>query len=165
MPTTTPRPKQSNWYCKPTARKQANSRPSHFDLLASLVSVIDKRSPASSTCSEQERPSSRLRQREPLRLDYVDNVVHAHLLAADKLSGPAYPADKLGDVMISTRVLADDQLESDRGVPTSEARDDTPDGSTDYARKLPTTLSPETLKHELNVRPSFATSTISSSTS
>lgn len=84
---------------------------------------------------------------------YVDNVVHAHLLAADKLDAAPYPADKLGDIMISTRVLADDQLDSQRQVPTSEARDDTPEGSTDYARKLPTTLSPETLKHELNVRP------------
>lgn len=84
---------------------------------------------------------------------YVDNVVHAHLLAADKLTAPGYPAEKLGEVMISSRVLADDQIHDDRGVPTSEARDDTPAGSTDYARKLPTTLSPETLQHELNVRP------------
>lgn len=84
---------------------------------------------------------------------YVDNVVHAHLLAADKLDSPGYPAQKLGDIMISSKVLADDQLKSERGVPTSEDRDDTPAGSTDYARKLPTTLSPETLKHELNVRP------------
>ncbi|KAJ1024720.1 hypothetical protein NDA16_002760 [Ustilago loliicola] len=84
---------------------------------------------------------------------YVDNVVHAHLLAAGKLDGPGYPSEKLGEVMISSRILADDQLESERTVPTSEARADTPAGSTDYARKLPTTLSPEILKHELNVRP------------
>ncbi|SPO27977.1 probable ERG26 - C-3 sterol dehydrogenase (C-4 decarboxylase) [Ustilago trichophora] len=84
---------------------------------------------------------------------YVDNVVHAHLLAADKLTSSGYSAEKLGDIMISTRILADDQLASERAVPTSEARDDTPTGSTDYARKLPTTLSPETLQHELNVRP------------
>lgn len=84
---------------------------------------------------------------------YVDNVVHAHLLAADKLDQPGYPADKLGEIMISSKVLADDQLEKERDVPTSEARDDTPAPSTDYARKLPTTLSPETLQHELNIRP------------
>lgn len=84
---------------------------------------------------------------------YVDNVVHAHLLAADKLNAPGYAADKFGDIMISSKVLADDQLDSQRAVPTSEARDDTPTGSTDYARKLASTLSPETLKHELNVRP------------
>lgn len=84
---------------------------------------------------------------------YVDNVVHAHLLAADRLYHPAYPAQKLGDIMLSSKVLADDELASQRAVPTSEARDDTPAGSTDYARNLPTTLSPETLNHELNVRP------------
>ncbi|SPO47214.1 probable ERG26 - C-3 sterol dehydrogenase (C-4 decarboxylase) [Moesziomyces antarcticus] len=84
---------------------------------------------------------------------YVDNVVHAHLLAADKLEGAGYPAHKLGDIMISTRVVADDEVKREREVPTSEARDDTPAGSTDYARKLPSTLSPETLEHELNVRP------------
>ncbi|GAC98233.1 hypothetical protein PHSY_005822 [Pseudozyma hubeiensis SY62] len=84
---------------------------------------------------------------------YVDNVVHAHLLAADKLHSPGYSADKLGDVMISSKVIANDELESQRAVPTSEAREDTPAGSKDYARKLPTTLSPDTLEHELNVRP------------
>lgn len=84
---------------------------------------------------------------------YVDNVVHAHLLAADKLDGPGYPAQKLGDIMISSKVLGDDELKSQRNVPTSEAREDTPKGSTDYARKLKSTLSKETLQHELNVRP------------
>ncbi|PWZ01118.1 3-beta hydroxysteroid dehydrogenase/isomerase [Testicularia cyperi] len=84
---------------------------------------------------------------------YVDNVVHAHLLAADKLLLPGYPAEALGAVMLPSRVIAANQLASQRDVPTSESRSDTPAGSVDYARKLPTTLSADVRQNELDVRP------------
>lgn len=84
---------------------------------------------------------------------YVDNVAHAHLLAADKLMDAGYPATQLGDFMITSRVVPEDEEKTQRGVPTSESRPDTPAGSTDYARKLPSTLSANAVQSDINVRP------------
>ncbi|EPQ28515.1 uncharacterized protein PFL1_03818 [Pseudozyma flocculosa PF-1] len=84
---------------------------------------------------------------------YVDNVVHAHLLAADKLYTAGADAAELSEEVLESKVVASDEKAGVREVPTSEAREDTPAGSTDYARRLPSTLSPETLESTLDVRP------------
>ncbi|KAK0535842.1 erg26, C-3 sterol dehydrogenase [Tilletia horrida] len=98
---------------------------------------------------------------------YVDNVAHAHLLAADKLGAPALlgagaaggagadGARELGTVHLADPVLGDDEKKSARArkVPTSEDRPSPPAPSKDYARLLPSTLSPETLASNLDVRP------------
>ena len=84
---------------------------------------------------------------------YVDNVVHAHLLAADKLYSAGVGSDELASVVLPSKILGPEEKSSFRQVPTSEAREDTPAGSTDYARQLPSTLSAETLTSTLDVRP------------
>ncbi|KAN0063483.1 erg26, C-3 sterol dehydrogenase [Thecaphora frezii] len=84
---------------------------------------------------------------------YVDNVVHAHLLAADKLFSAGAHASELSGVVLDPKVIGVDEKAQHREVPTSEARPDTPAGSTDYARRLPSTLSAETLNSTLDVRP------------
>lgn len=81
---------------------------------------------------------------------YVDNISHAHLLASDKLETRGY----------DVRFLALDHLPrldavnsgQDRGVPTSENRPDV-QGATDYARRLPSTLSKLQIEESLNQRP------------
>jgi sterol-4alpha-carboxylate 3-dehydrogenase (decarboxylating) len=81
---------------------------------------------------------------------YVDNITHAHLLASDKLETRGYDVRLLGAVHLP-RALGEEER-PERGVPTSEERDDV-QGATDYARKLPSTLSKETREENLNVRP------------
>lgn len=75
---------------------------------------------------------------------YVENLVHAHLLAADKLIAGArpYPRELLASVHLPNRSRGTAEPESslDRAVPTSENRPDV-SGARDYARDLPSTLS------------------------
>lgn len=77
---------------------------------------------------------------------YVDNIAHAHLLAADKLSPTSkpYPTELLGSVHLSDRITGVEEEESylERGVPTSKDRPDVA-GVTDYARQLPKTVAEE----------------------
>ncbi|CAD6890301.1 unnamed protein product [Tilletia controversa] len=94
---------------------------------------------------------------------YVDNVAHAHLLAADKLGASTLVSKgsdgaglrALGTVHLADPVLGDDEKGSARArnVPTSEDRPSPPAPSKDYARDLPSTLSKETLAGNLDVRP------------
>jgi sterol-4alpha-carboxylate 3-dehydrogenase (decarboxylating) len=74
---------------------------------------------------------------------YVENLVHAHLLAADKLVGGAarYPRELLAAAHLSDRSVGTLEPDSslDRPVPTSEVRPDVL-GATDYARSLPSTI-------------------------
>ncbi|CEH19215.1 C-3 sterol dehydrogenase/3-beta-hydroxysteroid dehydrogenase and related dehydrogenases [Ceraceosorus bombacis] len=74
---------------------------------------------------------------------YVDNVAHAHLLAADKLSSasPVYPAEFLASVHVPLKVAALTD-KADRRVPTSESRL-SPPGVPDFAADLPSTLTRE----------------------
>jgi sterol-4alpha-carboxylate 3-dehydrogenase (decarboxylating) len=77
---------------------------------------------------------------------YVDNIAHAHLLAADKLSASnkPYPTEMLGSTHLSDRITGTNEKESflERGVPTSKDRPDVA-GVTDYARQLPKTAAEE----------------------
>jgi sterol-4alpha-carboxylate 3-dehydrogenase (decarboxylating) len=81
---------------------------------------------------------------------YVDNVTHAHLLASDKLETRGYDVRYLSAVHLP-RVLGEEER-PERPVPTSENRPSV-SGAEDYARRLPSTLSKETLEEDLNVRP------------
>lgn len=82
---------------------------------------------------------------------YVDNVTHAHILASDKLETSGYSVSFLSSVHLLP-VLGADEKDFDRGVPTSEKRPSVL-GATDYARKLPSTLSASSREETLNVRP------------
>ncbi|KAK0543009.1 erg26, C-3 sterol dehydrogenase [Tilletia horrida] len=93
---------------------------------------------------------------------YVDNVAHAHLLAADKLDAPpllsrsgADGIRELGTVHLPDPILGEDEKKSARarGVPTSESRGPPPAPARDYAKELPSTLSADTLSGNLDVRP------------
>ncbi|KAE8227545.1 hypothetical protein CF319_g49 [Tilletia indica] len=94
---------------------------------------------------------------------YVDNVAHAHLLAADKLGESPLTTKgsegaglrALGTIHLADPVLGDDEKDSARArkVPTSEDRPSPPAPAKDYARQLPSTLSQETLAGNLDVRP------------
>lgn len=70
---------------------------------------------------------------------YVDNIAHAHLLAADKLNQDArsYPTELLGSIHLLQRRSGLNEKESylDRDVPTSKDRPDV-SGATDYARDV-----------------------------
>jgi sterol-4alpha-carboxylate 3-dehydrogenase (decarboxylating) len=91
---------------------------------------------------------------------YVDNIAHAHLLAADKLSakGKPYPRQLLASTQLPQRITGLNEKESflERGVPTSENRPDVT-GATDYARSLPSTVANASVTSDgvstLDVRP------------
>ncbi|KDN47546.1 NAD(P)-binding protein [Tilletiaria anomala UBC 951] len=77
---------------------------------------------------------------------YVDNVAHAHLLAADKLGeeirqgkAASYASERLGYEHLSEKIMAPEEAKRYRSVPTSESRP-SPPGATDYAASLPSTL-------------------------
>jgi sterol-4alpha-carboxylate 3-dehydrogenase (decarboxylating) len=74
---------------------------------------------------------------------YVDNIAHAHLLAADKLSGKSltYSSEHLASVHVSQSITGLNEKPSflERDVPTSEKRPDV-SGARDYARDLPSTI-------------------------
>lgn len=71
---------------------------------------------------------------------YVDNIAHAHLLAADKLNPNTkpYSAELLGSTHLSGRItgLSEEKIFLERDVPTSKERPDV-SGAKDYARSLP----------------------------
>lgn len=75
---------------------------------------------------------------------YVENLVHAHLLAADKLlkGDKPYPRELLASVHLPIRNAGAAQPDTylERGVPTSENRPDVA-GATDYARSIPNNTS------------------------
>lgn len=82
---------------------------------------------------------------------YVDNIAHAHLLAADKVGakGSPYTTELLASVHLSQRSTGLSEKDSflDRGVPTSEKRPDV-SGARDYARDIPSTLAATSLTEE-----------------
>lgn len=86
---------------------------------------------------------------------YVDNVAHAHLLAADKLTLNAKPYSRelLASVHLSTRSTGQQENYSflERDVPTSEKRPDVA-GAHDYARDLLEPGSKETIS-SIDIRP------------
>jgi sterol-4alpha-carboxylate 3-dehydrogenase (decarboxylating) len=67
---------------------------------------------------------------------YVDNVAHAHLLAADKLHAEPYAMDELVHEHIAARILSPEERKLERAVPTSEKRP-SPPGVPDFAADLP----------------------------
>lgn len=81
---------------------------------------------------------------------YVDNVSHAHILASDRLETRGCDISQLAHEHLPP-VLGEEER-PDRPVPTSEERADVT-GATDYARSLPSTLSPTSREETLNVRP------------
>lgn len=84
---------------------------------------------------------------------YVDNVAHAHLLAADKISlSPGYSVENLATEHLTPVSIASDEVSSLRKVPNSEDRI-SPPGAKDYAADLPSTLSDETRELDLNHHP------------
>ncbi|CAO1631513.1 unnamed protein product [Jaminaea pallidilutea] len=82
---------------------------------------------------------------------YVDNVSHAHLLAADRLETPGYDVRKLS-ILHLPAVRGQDEQSRERTVPTSEERPSV-SGAKDYARDLPSTLSATSREETLNIRP------------
>ncbi len=87
---------------------------------------------------------------------YVDNVAHAHLLAADRLLAP--PSEQYDTARLTYEHLppcaAPDEKHRYRTPPTSENRP-APPNATDYAAALPSTLKldDEDGENELDVRP------------
>lgn len=72
---------------------------------------------------------------------YVDNIAHAHLLAADRLSRKPYSAELMASVHLPPKCLGEEERGDirERDVPTSEKREAV-QGAPDYAQELPSTL-------------------------